>query len=109
MFHGSSAENLSHSRHARLNCVMLMMHVYGLSGIYILLSISFRYIQVGNAVAVPISRALGFALAQALQKNCGEEPLFRLPALYIKVGNSTNILRGTMVALNVTRQVMYKV
>ncbi|KAI4304846.1 hypothetical protein MLD38_040309 [Melastoma candidum] len=45
-----------------------------------------RYIQVGNAVAVPVGRALGYALARALQKNCGEEPLLKLPADYIRVG-----------------------
>ncbi|KAI4340573.1 hypothetical protein MLD38_025394 [Melastoma candidum] len=46
-----------------------------------------RYIQVGNAVAVPVGRALGYALAGALQKNCGEEPLLKLPADYIRVGD----------------------
>ncbi|KAL6982395.1 DNA (cytosine-5)-methyltransferase cmt3 [Sarracenia purpurea var. burkii] len=38
-----------------------------------------RYIQVGNAVAVPVARALGYALAMAFQGSSGEEPLFTLP------------------------------
>ncbi|KAH7656558.1 DNA (cytosine-5-)-methyltransferase protein [Dioscorea alata] len=38
-----------------------------------------RYIQVGNAVAVPVSRALGIALARAVVKDCGGGPLFELP------------------------------
>lgn len=42
-----------------------------------------RYIQVGNAVAVPVARALGCALAQAFQKSANEDPLFRLPDLFV--------------------------
>uniref|UniRef100_A0A1D1XL88 DNA (cytosine-5-)-methyltransferase n=1 Tax=Anthurium amnicola TaxID=1678845 RepID=A0A1D1XL88_9ARAE len=38
-----------------------------------------RYIQVGNAVAVPVSRALGYALGMAYQGICGDECVFRLP------------------------------
>ncbi|KAE8036996.1 hypothetical protein FH972_009624 [Carpinus fangiana] len=39
-----------------------------------------RYIQVGNAVAVPVARALGYALGSAFQASSTlEEPLFRLP------------------------------
>ncbi|THU45863.1 hypothetical protein C4D60_Mb02t22450 [Musa balbisiana] len=38
-----------------------------------------RYIQVGNAVAVPVARALGYALCQALKGQCSAEPLFVLP------------------------------
>ncbi|CAK9154224.1 unnamed protein product [Ilex paraguariensis] len=43
-----------------------------------------RYIQVGNAVAVPVARALGYGLASALRGTCGEDPLFTLPAGYPK-------------------------
>ncbi|KAH7840043.1 hypothetical protein Vadar_011878 [Vaccinium darrowii] len=42
-------------------------------------SIKERYIQVGNAVAVPVSRALGYALALAAQGLCSDEPVFTLP------------------------------
>ncbi|XP_075635133.1 DNA (cytosine-5)-methyltransferase CMT3-like [Castanea sativa] len=39
-----------------------------------------RYIQVGNAVAVPVARALGYALGSAFQGSSGvNEPVLRLP------------------------------
>ncbi|XP_057483315.1 DNA (cytosine-5)-methyltransferase CMT3 isoform X2 [Actinidia eriantha] len=38
-----------------------------------------RYMQVGNAVAVPVSQALGYALGLASQGSGGEEPVFTLP------------------------------
>lgn len=41
-----------------------------------------RYIQVGNAVAVPVARALGYSLAMATQGSWNEEPLFTLPSKF---------------------------
>ncbi|KAM5553603.1 DNA (cytosine-5)-methyltransferase CMT3-like [Rosa sericea] len=38
-----------------------------------------RYIQVGNAVAVPVSRSLGYALGRAVRRISDDEPLFTLP------------------------------
>ncbi|XP_026427963.1 DNA (cytosine-5)-methyltransferase CMT3-like [Papaver somniferum] len=38
-----------------------------------------RYIQVGNAVAVPVGRALGFALARAVNEIPDNGPVFVLP------------------------------
>jgi DNA (cytosine-5)-methyltransferase 1 len=38
-----------------------------------------RYRQIGNAVAVPVGQALGFALATAWLKKGGNEPLITLP------------------------------
>ncbi|KAI4993511.1 hypothetical protein ZWY2020_007824, partial [Hordeum vulgare] len=39
-----------------------------------------KYIQVGNAVAVPVARALGYSFGQAYRGQLvGEKPLFRLP------------------------------
>ncbi|KAL8104093.1 DNA (cytosine-5)-methyltransferase CMT2-like [Apium graveolens] len=38
-----------------------------------------RYCQVGNAVAVSVSRALGYALGMAFQKLDGDGPLLKLP------------------------------
>lgn len=38
-----------------------------------------RYCQVGNAVAVPVARALGYALGMASRKLSGDEPLMTLP------------------------------
>ncbi|KAI3867318.1 hypothetical protein MKW98_001752, partial [Papaver atlanticum] len=37
------------------------------------------YIQVGNAVAVPVAKALGFAFALAIRGVSFTEPLFKLP------------------------------
>ncbi|KAK6141287.1 hypothetical protein DH2020_024971 [Rehmannia glutinosa] len=41
-----------------------------------------RYIQVGNAVAVPVARALGYSLALALRGLSGDGPLLTLPEDY---------------------------
>lgn len=38
-----------------------------------------RYRQIGNAVAVPVGRALGYAMALAWLKKSGDEPLMTLP------------------------------
>ncbi|XP_012573783.1 DNA (cytosine-5)-methyltransferase CMT2 isoform X2 [Cicer arietinum] len=38
-----------------------------------------RYCQIGNAVAIPVSRALGYALGTAYRKLSGNEPLMTLP------------------------------
>ncbi|KAK4355044.1 hypothetical protein RND71_027238 [Anisodus tanguticus] len=38
-----------------------------------------RYMQVGNAVAVPVARALGYSLATSMKGLSGETPLFSLP------------------------------
>nr|AGL07780.1 chromomethylase [Phalaenopsis aphrodite subsp. formosana] len=45
-----------------------------------------RYIQVGNAVAVPVSRALGYSLGRAFQGLSGEEPVYTLPANFPHFG-----------------------
>ncbi|KDP46676.1 hypothetical protein JCGZ_12200 [Jatropha curcas] len=47
-----------------------------------------RYRQVGNAVAVPVGRALGYALGMAFQKLIDDEPLMKLPP---KFSHSTNL------------------
>ncbi|KAL2540844.1 DNA (cytosine-5)-methyltransferase CMT3 [Abeliophyllum distichum] len=49
-----------------------------------------RYIQVGNAVAVPVARALGYALALALKGLPGDEPLFTLPEEFPKIADATS-------------------
>ncbi|KAL1356570.1 hypothetical protein HN51_008568 [Arachis hypogaea] len=38
-----------------------------------------RYIQVGNAVAVPVARALGYTLGLAFQGSTTDGPLYKLP------------------------------
>lgn len=45
-------------------------------------SVKERYIQVGNAVAIPVARALGFALGMAIQKLCTDEPVVKLPVKF---------------------------
>ncbi|XP_020684624.1 DNA (cytosine-5)-methyltransferase 1 isoform X1 [Dendrobium catenatum] len=45
-----------------------------------------RYIQVGNAVAVPVSRALGYSLGRAFLGQSGEEPVFTLPTNFPQFG-----------------------
>ncbi|OMO93450.1 C-5 cytosine methyltransferase [Corchorus olitorius] len=47
-----------------------------------------RYCQVGNAVAVPVSRALGYAVGMAIQNLSSNEPLMTLPP---KFSLSTNL------------------
>ncbi|KAK6158500.1 hypothetical protein DH2020_005814 [Rehmannia glutinosa] len=38
-----------------------------------------RYCQIGNAVSIPVARALGYALGMAYRKTIGDEPLMTLP------------------------------
>ncbi|XP_022737110.1 DNA (cytosine-5)-methyltransferase CMT3-like [Durio zibethinus] len=44
-----------------------------------------RYIQVGNAVAVPVSRALGYVLGLAYQGLSSDEPLMKLPPKFLNI------------------------
>lgn len=45
-----------------------------------------KYIQVGNAVAVPVARALGYSLGRAYQGQLeGSDPLFVLPESFSNV------------------------
>ncbi|PWZ45644.1 DNA (cytosine-5)-methyltransferase 1 [Zea mays] len=49
-----------------------------------------KYIQVGNAVAVPVARALGYCLGQAyLGESEGSDPLYQLPPSFTSVGGRT--------------------
>lgn len=50
----------------------LLLHAFGC---FMLL----RYIQVGNAVAVPVARALGYSLAMAMKGSSEGKPLMSLP------------------------------
>lgn len=46
-----------------------------------------RYMQVGNAVAVPVARALGYSLGMAyMGKLDGDGPLFKLPKSFTRTG-----------------------
>lgn len=57
------------------------------SDCFILVAIERGYMQVGNAVAVPIARALGYSLGMAsyMSRLDGERPLFKLPPSFISV------------------------
>ena len=45
-----------------------------------------RHIQVGNVIAVPVARALGYALSSTCQGSSGiNEPLFRLPPKFSNI------------------------
>ena len=45
-----------------------------------------RYIQAGNAVAVPVAHALGYALAIASQGFWNDDPLFTFPPKFRNFG-----------------------
>ncbi|XP_073120851.1 DNA (cytosine-5)-methyltransferase 1-like [Henckelia pumila] len=44
-----------------------------------------RYCQIGNAVSVPVARALGYALGMAYHKVSGDEPLMTLPPKFFSL------------------------
>uniref|UniRef100_A0ACD5XSJ3 Uncharacterized protein n=1 Tax=Avena sativa TaxID=4498 RepID=A0ACD5XSJ3_AVESA len=61
-------------------------------------SIKQKYIQVGNAVAVPVARALGYSLGQAYQGEfAGDLALFKLPGNFIPMDQAaaTRLSEGT--------------
>lgn len=49
-----------------------------------------RYIQVGNAVAVPVARALGYSLAMSCNGNAGAEPVFSLPPKFPNIQSAAS-------------------
>ncbi|KAM0917706.1 hypothetical protein ACQ4PT_009169 [Festuca glaucescens] len=60
-----------------------------------------RYMQIGNAVAVPVARALGYSLGLAyLGKHDGSsDPLFKLPANFFSPGQTEGVVRASSVEL----------
>jgi DNA (cytosine-5)-methyltransferase 1 len=57
-----------------------------------------RYIQVGNAVAVPVARALGYCLGQAyLSGSDGSDTLCVLPDSFTALGHS--VARASSVSI----------
>lgn len=44
-----------------------------------MLSVLYRYRQIGNAVAVSVSRALGYSLGMAFRGLAGDENMIELP------------------------------
>ncbi|KAI4979519.1 hypothetical protein ZWY2020_016272 [Hordeum vulgare] len=60
-----------------------------------------RYMQVGNAVAVPVARALGYSLGLAYlgKQDGGNDPLFVLPANFFSPGQTEAVARASSVGL----------
>lgn len=56
-----------------------------------LLQFNSRYIQVGNAVAVPVARALGYALGLAAQGSVSDGPLFTLPPKFPNMERNSSL------------------
>ncbi|CBI16477.3 unnamed protein product, partial [Vitis vinifera] len=50
-----------------------------------------RYIQVGNAVAVPVARALGYALGLAAQGSVSDGPMFILPPKFPNMERNSSL------------------
>ena len=57
-----------------------------------------RYMQVGNAVAVPVARALGYSLGRAYKGELdGSGPLFELPESFTIVRRTDELVRASSV------------
>jgi DNA (cytosine-5)-methyltransferase 1 len=57
-----------------------------------------RYIQVGNAVAVPVARALDYCLGQAyLGESEGSHPLYQLPPSFTDLAQTAVQARASSV------------
>nr|XP_043606096.1 DNA (cytosine-5)-methyltransferase CMT3-like [Erigeron canadensis] len=50
-----------------------------------------RYMQVGNAVAVPVARALGYSLAMSCKGIAGEGPVFTLPKKFPNLETAASV------------------
>ncbi|GAU22796.1 hypothetical protein TSUD_142360 [Trifolium subterraneum] len=57
-----------------------------------------RYMQVGNAVAVPVARALGYSLGLAFQGASVDGPLYTLPDKFPKIGRQVSSVPSEEVA-----------
>nr|AGT16212.1 methyltransferase [Saccharum hybrid cultivar R570] len=75
-----------HPTQARVLTVRENARLQGFPDYYRLFgSIKEKYIQVGNAVAVPVARALGYCLGQAyLGESEGSHPLYELPPSFTR-------------------------
>lgn len=82
-------EAVLHPEQDRVLTIRENARLQGFPDFYVLCgTVNERYRQVGNAVAVPVGRALGYTLGMAFQKLTGDEPLTTLPP---KFSHSTAI------------------
>ncbi|GMI87907.1 DNA METHYLTRANSFERASE 4, chromomethylase 1 [Hibiscus trionum] len=73
-------QNVIHPSQDRVLTIRENARLQGFPDCYKLFgTIKERYIQVGNAVAVPVATALGYAFGLACQNLCDDEPLVTLP------------------------------
>ncbi|GAB2217639.1 hypothetical protein Droror1_Dr00000842 [Drosera rotundifolia] len=71
---------LLHPEQDRVLTIREIARVQGFPDCYRLYGpVTERYIQVGNAVAVPVAMALGYAMGNAIQQLSGDEPLTIVP------------------------------
>ena len=60
----------------------------------------YRYIQVGNAVAVPVGRALGYSLGLAMRQVPSSKPVMVLPNKFpLSLMKSTQQIHATPIKL----------
>jgi len=60
----------------------------------------YRYIQVGNAVAVPVGRALGYCLGLASQGASTDGPLYTLPNHFPRKKKQTSMVASEEIVHN---------
>ncbi|GAB2273366.1 MAD2L1-binding protein [Dionaea muscipula] len=74
------SQKILHPEQDRLLTVRECARLQGFPDYYRLCgSVKKRYRQVGNAVPIPVGRALGYSLGMAYQKLAGKDPLMKLP------------------------------
>ncbi|TVU17257.1 hypothetical protein EJB05_33276 [Eragrostis curvula] len=89
-----------HPSQARVLTIRENARLQGFPDYYRLLGpIKQKYMQVGNAVAVPVARALGYSLGMAYMGGLdGDTPLFKLPETFISVDQELVARTSTLVS-----------
>jgi DNA (cytosine-5)-methyltransferase 1 len=99
----ASLQIILHPNQARVLTVRENARLQGFPDYYKMFGpIKEKYIQVGNAVAVPVARALGYSLGLAYQRESeGSSPLFVLPDSFTEVGRQAAPARASSVGIPV--------